>query len=51
MPKADSVHSTPPLNTSSRRKFFTQAAAVAAGGAALGAALPLPLAAGGAESP
>jgi hypothetical protein len=48
MPKADSVLSTPPTNTSattprsSRRGFLVQAAGVAAGGAALGAGLPLP---------
>ena len=48
MTKADSVHSTPPLNTSatipksSRRSFLVQAAGVAAGGAAIGAGLPLP---------
>jgi hypothetical protein len=47
MTQADSVHSTPPTNTSaiqaksSRRRFLVQAAGVAAGGAALGAALPL----------
>ena len=54
MTQADSVHSTPPLNTSvhndtTRRRFLCQAAAVAAGGAALGMALPLPVSAGGAE--
>jgi hypothetical protein len=48
MAKADSVHSTPPTNTSattpqsSRRGFLAQAAGVAAGGAAIGASLPLP---------
>jgi hypothetical protein len=48
MIQADSVHSTPPTNTSattpqpSRRGFLVQAAGVAAGGAALGAGLPLP---------
>jgi hypothetical protein len=48
MTQADSVHSTPPTNTSatqprsSRRAFLVQAAGVAAGGAALGAGLPLP---------
>jgi hypothetical protein len=48
MTQADSVHSTPPTNTSaptpksSRRGFLVQAAGVAAGGAALGAGLPLP---------
>ncbi len=49
MTQADSVHSTPPTNTSannivdpSRRGFLAQAAVVAAGGAALGMALPLP---------
>jgi hypothetical protein len=48
MIQADSVHSTPPTNTSatqaqsSRRTFLAQAAGVAAGGAALGAGLPLP---------
>ena len=48
MTQADSVHSTPPTNTSanqpvsSRRGFLVQAAGVAAGGAALGMALPLP---------
>ncbi|RZN31254.1 hypothetical protein CWO90_17590 [Bradyrhizobium sp. Leo121] len=55
MNRADRVHSTPPLNSSSnniaattdidcvnstRRAFLAQAAAVTAGGAALGAALP-----------
>lgn len=51
MIKADSVHSTPPLNTSaipSRRRFLAQAAGVAAGSAALGVALPLPEPAGAA---
>jgi hypothetical protein len=48
MTQADSVHSTPPTNTSantpssSRRRFLVQAAGAAAGGAALGMALPLP---------
>jgi hypothetical protein len=48
MAKADSVHSTPPTNTSvptpqsSRRGFLVQASAVAAAGAAIGASLPLP---------
>jgi hypothetical protein len=48
MAQADSVHSTPPTNTSaltpqsSRRGFLVQAAGVAAAGAALGAGLPLP---------
>jgi hypothetical protein len=48
MTQADSVHSTPPINTSatttrsSRRGFLVQAAGVAAGGAAIGAGLPLP---------
>jgi len=48
MTQADSVHSTPPTNTSaptpqsSRRGFLVHAAGVAAGGAALGAGLPLP---------
>ena len=43
MIQADSVHSTPPTNTSatspqsSRRGFLVQAAVVAAGGAAIGA--------------
>jgi hypothetical protein len=52
MTQADSVHSTPPTNTSanqtrsSRRGFLVQAAGVAAGGAALGMALPLPVSAG-----
>jgi hypothetical protein len=47
MIQAESVHSTPPTNTSattpqsSRRGFLVQAAGVAAGGAALGAGLPL----------
>jgi hypothetical protein len=47
MTQADSVHSTPPTNTSattpksSRRGFLVQAAGVA-GGAAIGAGLPLP---------
>ena len=50
MTQADRVHSTPPINTSattpnsSRRGFLVQAAGVAAGGAAIGAALPLPTA-------
>jgi hypothetical protein len=48
MTQADSVHSTPPTNTSatppqsSRRGFLVQAAGVAVGGAAIGAGLPLP---------
>jgi hypothetical protein len=48
MIQADSVHSTPPTNTSapspqaSRRGFLVQAAGVAVGGTALGACLPLP---------
>jgi hypothetical protein len=48
MIQADSVHSTPPTNTSatppqsSRRGFLVQAAGVAAGSAALGVGLPLP---------
>jgi hypothetical protein len=48
MAQADSVHSTPPTNTSaptpqsSRRGFLVQAAGMAAAGAALGAGLPLP---------
>jgi hypothetical protein len=48
MTQADSVHSTPPTNTSaptpqsSRRGFLAQAAVAAAAGAALGASLPLP---------
>ena len=44
MPKADSVHSTPPTNTSatSRRAFLAQAAIVAAAGGTLGVTLPLP---------
>jgi hypothetical protein len=48
MTQADSVHSTPPKNTSaltsqsSRRGFLVQAAGVATAGAALGAGLPLP---------
>lgn len=49
MTQADSVHSTPPTNTpidTTRRRFLSQAAAVAAGGAALGVALPLPVSAG-----
>jgi hypothetical protein len=48
MSKSDRVLGTPPTNTSvdtSRRGFFAQAAVVVAGGAALGAALPLPLSA------
>jgi hypothetical protein len=55
MTQADSVHSTPPTNTSalpadkSRRGFLAQAAAVAAGGVTLGLALPLPGSAGAAE--
>ena len=46
MTQADSVHS---INTSSRRKFLAQAAAAVAGGAAIGAALPLPEAAEASE--
>jgi hypothetical protein len=48
MIQAESVHSTPPANTSvptpqsSRRGFLVQASAVAAAGAAIGASLPLP---------
>ena len=49
MTQADSVHSTPPINTSainlidpSRRGFLVRAAAVAAGSAAVGMALPPP---------
>jgi hypothetical protein len=48
MTQAESMLSMPPTNTSvptpqsSRRGFLVQAAAVAAGGAALGASLPLP---------
>jgi hypothetical protein len=48
MIQAESVHSTPPTNTSaptpqsSRRGFLVQAAGAVAGGAALGAGLPLP---------
>jgi len=48
MIQADSVHSTPPTNTSaptpqsSRRGFLVQATAVAAAGAAIGVGLPLP---------
>jgi hypothetical protein len=46
MPKADRVHSTPPTNTpisqsnpvESRRRFLTNAAGVAAGGAILNSA-------------
>jgi hypothetical protein len=49
MLKADSVHSTPPTNTSSRRNFFAQAAAAVAGGATIGMTLPLPGAADGSE--
>ncbi len=49
MTQADRVLSTPPLNTSSRRNFLAQAAAVAAGGGALGMALPLPGLAGASE--
>ncbi len=41
MTQADRVHSTPPTNTSSRRKFLAQAAAAVAGGAAIRAALTL----------
>jgi hypothetical protein len=54
MAQADSVHSTPPTNTSattpqsSRRGFLIQAAGAAAGGAALGAGLPLPAPSGAA---
>jgi hypothetical protein len=48
MAQAESVHSTPPTNTSaptpqsSRRGFLVQATVVAAAGAAIGASLPLP---------
>jgi hypothetical protein len=48
MPKADSMRSMPPTNTSaptpqsSRRGFLVQATGVAVGGAAIGAGLPLP---------
>jgi hypothetical protein len=52
MTQADRVLSTPPTNTpvdTSRRRFLSQAAVVAAGGAALGVALPLPLTAESAE--
>jgi hypothetical protein len=57
MIEADSVHSTPPLNTSvgplsgladQRRRFLLQAAGVAAASAALGMGLPLPEPAGAA---
>jgi hypothetical protein len=63
MPKADSVHSTPRLNSSpnniaeptateavdtSRRRFLSQAAAVTAGGVALATALSVPGPAAGA---
>jgi hypothetical protein len=57
MIQADSVHSTPPTNTSaiqaqsSRRGFLVQAAGVAAGGAALGMAIPLPAPAAPAVDP
>jgi len=41
MTKADSVHSTPPTNTSAtRRRFLSQSAGVAAGGAVLALAIP-----------
>ena len=64
MTRADRVHGTPPLSTSlnnvdeptatervdtSRRRFLSQAAAVAAGGAAIATALPLSGAAAAAE--
>ncbi|WP_271590755.1 twin-arginine translocation signal domain-containing protein [Bradyrhizobium sp. CCBAU 53415] len=65
MTEADRVRSTPhldsssnnvarattidPVETSSRRRFLAQAAAVTAGGVALGAALPLPGSAKGAD--
>jgi hypothetical protein len=58
MTRADRVLSTPPTNTPisqthsdgpSRRRFLTQAAGVAAGGAALAMALPLPVSAGPSE--
>ena len=45
MTQADSVHSTPPTNTSvdaTRRTFLSQAAGVAVGSAVLGMALPVP---------
>ncbi|MBR0974100.1 hypothetical protein [Bradyrhizobium japonicum] len=59
MTEANSVHSTPPLNTSvrplsgladQRRRFLLQAAGVAVGSAALGPALPLPAPAIGAAA-
>jgi hypothetical protein len=43
MTQADCVLSTPPLNVptdTTRRRFLSQAAGVAAGGAILGASLP-----------
>jgi hypothetical protein len=44
MTQADSVHSTPPTNTPTRRRFLSTAATLAAGGAALGLAIPPALA-------
>jgi hypothetical protein len=45
MTQADSVHSTPPINTpTSRRRFLSTAATLAAGGAAFGLAIPPALA-------
>ena len=52
MTRADRVLSTPTTNTpvdTSRRRFLSQAAVGAAGGAALGVALPLPGPAGASE--
>ena len=52
MTQADSVLSTPPINTpvdTTRRRFLSQAAVAAASGAALCVALPLPVSAGDAE--
>jgi hypothetical protein len=48
MTQADRVLSTPPTNTSNdktRRRFLSQAAVAAAGGATLGMTLPLPISA------
>ena len=51
MTKADSVHSTPPTNTSAtRRRFLSQAAGVAAGGTVLALAAIPPAAAASAPA-
>jgi hypothetical protein len=45
MTQADRVHSTPPTNTPTRRRFLSTAAALTAGSAVLGLAIPSALAA------